>query len=64
MAPCEGTGPPAWVDPMLDELDASLELAASLVASRSVGASALGCPSTPLAALLGALARLVDARSP
>jgi hypothetical protein len=62
--PSEGTGTPAWVDPMLDELDASLELAASLVTSRSVGASALGGPPTPPTAPLGAQARLVDACSP
>jgi hypothetical protein len=53
-----GHWPLAWVDPMLDELDASL------VASRSVGALVLGGLSTPPAAPLGAQARLVDVRSP
>ena len=42
----EGTGPPIWVDPMLDEL------IASLVVSRSVGAPALGRLSTATAASL------------
>lgn len=61
---CEGSGTPTWVDPMLNELDASLQLAASLVINRSVGASALERPSTSPAASLGVQALLVDARSP
>lgn len=43
---CEGAGPPAWVDPMLDEL------AASLVMSRPTGAPVHGSPSTPAGPLL------------
>jgi hypothetical protein len=43
----EGTEPHVWVGPMFDEL------AASLIVSRSVGASALGRPSTPPAAPYG-----------
>jgi len=61
---CEGTGTPTWVDPMLDELDASLQLAASPVVNRSVGALALERPSTMPAASLGVQALLVGARSP
>ena len=60
---CEGTGTPTWVDPMLDKLDASLQLAALFIVNRSVGASALGRPSTPPVALLGVQALLVDVRS-
>jgi hypothetical protein len=58
VALCEGTEPPVWVDPMFDEL------AASLVVSRSVGASTLGHPSTPPAAPLVAQALLADTHSP
>ena len=63
VALCEGIGPPTWVDPMLDKLDASLQLAALFIVNRSVGASALGRPSTPPVALLGVQALLVDVRS-
>jgi hypothetical protein len=48
---------------MLDKLDASLQLAALFIVNRSVGASALGRPSTPPVALLGVQALLVDVRS-
>jgi hypothetical protein len=57
LALCEGAGPPVWVDPMLDEL------AASLVVSWSTGASVLH-PSTPTVASLEAQAALADSRSP
>jgi hypothetical protein len=49
---------------MLDELAASLQLAASLVVNRSVGASAFERPSAPPTTSLGVQALLVDARSP
>jgi hypothetical protein len=49
----ECAGPPVWIDPMLDEI------AASLVASQSTSAPVL-CPSTPLEAQ----AALADTRSP
>jgi hypothetical protein len=58
VALCEGSGPPIWVDPMLDELPASL------VISRSVGASTFGRPSTPPTAPLEVQALLADSRSP
>jgi hypothetical protein len=54
----EGAGPPIWVNPMLDEL------VASLVVSRSVGASALGCPSTLTAASMEVQTLVADSRSP
>jgi hypothetical protein len=53
LALCEDAGPPIWVDPMLDEL------AASLVASRSTGVPVLR-HSTPLEAQ----AALADTCSP
>jgi hypothetical protein len=60
LALCEGTKPPVWVDPMFDELTASLQLAALLIVSHSVDASVLGRPSTPPAAPLRAQALLAD----
>jgi hypothetical protein len=64
LALCEGTKPPVWVDPMFDELTASLQLAAPLIVSRSVDASVLGCPSTLPAAPQRAQALLADTCSP
>jgi hypothetical protein len=63
LALCEGTKPPVWVDPMFNELAASLQLAAPLIVSHSVDASVLGRPSTPPAAPFGAQALLADTRS-
>jgi hypothetical protein len=54
----EDARPPIWVDPMLDEL------AASLVVSRSAGTPALGRPSTPTAASLEVQALMADTCSP
>ena len=53
----EGARPPVWVDPMLDEL------AASLVVSRSTGAPALWRPFTQTTASLEVQASLADTRS-
>jgi hypothetical protein len=55
---CEGAGPPAWVDQMLDELGASL------VVSRSAGAPAFGCPSSTTATSLEVQPSLVDTSTP
>jgi len=58
VALCEGAGPPIWVDPMLDEL------AASLVVSRSAGAQAFERPSTLTSASLEVQTFLADTYSP
>ena len=46
LEPCAGAGPPAWVDPMLEELTASL------VATRPAGPTTPCCPTTPAGASL------------
>jgi len=46
LEPCAGAGPPAWVDPMLEELTASL------VVSRPAGPTTPWCPTTPAGASL------------
>jgi len=53
---CAGEGPPAWVDPMLEELVASLAL--------TVGAPAVECSPPPPVASHGVDASLGDTHSP
>jgi hypothetical protein len=55
---CACSGPPTWVDPMLEELDASL------VASPSAGAPASGCLTASAVGSYEADALLVDIHSP